>query len=159
MRFITKALSLAVTAAATTVLCLTPISMARADQPESGLQHPYHVALGGFSVSGGGGSGFAAKGDYSFFRPTRHEAVVSVWYMRTSGSDLLAGTVEYRWRFGGHGAAYYALGIGAGRNTNGSSGGMLTDGFGYDLGQTSLELRSLSAQGATAFAFLVGYHF
>lgn len=140
----------------------TASSLARredAESADSGLAHSFQIAVGGFSADGGA-SGFSAKVAKSFFRPTRHEAVVSLWILNGSGDTAYIGTAEYRWRFGGHGIAYYALGLGGGKNTNGTSGVVLTAGWGVEVNRVTLELRALSADdGSAASLFLLGYRF
>jgi hypothetical protein len=134
--------------------------------PDSGLEKPYHVALGFYSASdtstnSSTGDGLAAKFDYSFFRPTRHEAVGTLWVGRANGggsSTWWAGSAEYRWRFGGHGIAYYGVGAGY-LSGNGMGSELFTAGLGVDLGQFTIESRSLLVRGEAAGAFMVGYRF
>ena len=135
-------------------------NLASADDHSSdaGLEHPWHIALGSY-IASGGGTGFAVKADRSFFRATRHEAVLSAWYLNTSGTSVYLGTGEYRWRFGGHGKAYYALGLGYGTNSNHSSSAVATSGWGYEFGKFTAELRSFAASSDTAVAFLLGTKF
>ncbi len=113
----------------------------RADQPDSGLEKRFSLSLGLFDAStfdllssSSSSHGLAAKLDYSFFRPTRHEAVATIWYLsgRSGGSSesLFAGTAEYRWRFGGHGIAYWSTGLGPG------SGSSFADTVTFDAGST-----------------------
>ncbi len=141
-------------------ICAAP---ADADNPDKGLQHRFHVAVGITSLSNTGGdsstsSGLAAKIDWSYFRPTRHEAVATLWFVNASGSNAEALTTEYRWRFGGHGIAYYALGLGVATGS-GLQSGVFTEGFGVDLGRFTLELRGLGSSTGVASMFLVGARF
>lgn len=132
------------------------------NNPDKGLQHRFHIALGIATISHSDGgsdeSGFAAKADWSYFRPTRHEAVVTLWFVNASGANTEAITTEYRWRFGGHGIAYYALGLGVATG-NGLQSGVFTDGFGVELGRFSLEARSLASGSDAAYMFMLGARF
>jgi hypothetical protein len=159
-------------------LMLLGPTAARAEEPDSGLSKRYAISLGFYDATtldlfgpGYRSRGFAAKADYSFFRPTSHEAVVSVWYLRgdSDGSSMTycVGSAEYRWRFGGHGAAYWATGIGTASGSGGNpfrefpgTGGFnLTTGLGLDLGSIRLETRQLMGYGAFTSLFLVGIRF
>jgi hypothetical protein len=140
--------------------CAAP---AESDNPDKGLQHRFHIAIGVSSLSNTDGnsstaSGFAAKVDWSYFRPTRHEAVATLWFVNASGSNTEALTTEYRWRFGGHGIGYYALGLGVATG-NGLQSGVFTDGLGVELGRFTLEIRSLSSGSDAAYMFMVGGRF
>lgn len=135
---------------------------------DSGLEHPWHIALGPYddnlATNDGStiriGSGTAFKVDYTYFRPTRHEALASVWHGRFDGGNWTGVTTEYRWRFGGHGIGHYGIGLGI-VSGNDISGGTFTSVLGVDLGQFTLESRSLSIPKTSEIAnmFLVGYRF
>ncbi|MCW3052061.1 MAG: hypothetical protein JWN14_1231 [Chthonomonadales bacterium] len=138
-------------------------SCAAADDSDKGLQHRFHIALGVASISHSDSgssteSGFAAKVDWSYFRPTRHEAVATLWFVNVSGANTEALTTEYRWRFGGHGIAYYGLGLGVATG-NGLNSVVFTDGLGVDLGRFTLEVRSLSSGSDSAYMFMAGARF
>jgi hypothetical protein len=95
---------------------------------EAGLAHPFRISLGAYTIgsnnafrqalidaSGAENEGVIAKFDYSFFRPTRHEALFSYTHIfapNGEGSDGDAVQAEYRWRFGRQGRAYYGLNAG-----------------------------------------------
>jgi len=97
------------------------------DPGESGLAHPWRVSVGYYEygcqndfrqtlldLSDVSTDGFAVKVDYSFFRPTRHEAMVSVFYLAKpfrEANDAFGVGLEYRWRFAQRGAAYYGINV------------------------------------------------
>lgn len=108
---------------------------------ESGLKHPIRLSVGGFKLGSqdtfrqavydyygdhvGKTSGFSAKLDYSFFRPTRHEAMFAFNYFKSpnsGGSDVGELLLEYRWRFADEGRAYYGINIGGGYDLNSGRG-------------------------------------
>ena len=127
----------------------------RGGYPESGLSRPFRLGIGGvgtlYDDEGNtlnprdfGANIYVLKLDYSYFRPTRHEALLSLAYFnsdRGGGSGLYGITTEYRWRFGGRGAGYYALGGGLGL-ADGYSNFVATSGLGADFGGFFLEFRN-----------------
>ena len=101
------------------------------------------------------------KFDISYFRPTRHEALISLWYLRSEFEDTFdfgessyrvkvkndstVVTTEYRWRFGGHGIAWFGIGAGySQKSLLKDSGSFVSTGtIGVDIGPIFLESRSL----------------
>lgn len=89
---------------------------------------------------------------YSFFRPTRHEATLTVQFAframsnlnedqawavekriaRVAGHGAVLASAEYRWRFGPEGRAYYGTGVGAGVS-KGKSFVLSTGSLGYEF--------------------------
>jgi len=88
---------------------------------EKGLDHPFRISLGGYTASRANsnsdsgnpnGTQFTARADLSFFRATRHEAMVSFQYFNSY--DYYAAMLEYRFRFAGEGRAYVGFNAGIG---------------------------------------------
>ena len=126
--------------------------------------HRLNVAIGMISDPNGDGttsSGVDARFDYSYFSQTWHQALASAWYFNESGHSGIAVSSEYRWRFGGHGIAYYGLGLGyiSGISSGGINSGLFTSVLGVDLGPIFLESRGLSTSGGVGSSFMVGYRF
>lgn len=89
---------------------------------------------------------YLLKLDYSYFRPTRHEAMFSVWRAQVEDSrGVTIASTEYRWRFGGRGEAYFGIGLGRSFPSGGGEGATLSTGaLGIHLGEAFyIESRSL----------------
>lgn len=133
---------------------------------EKGLKYPIGLSIGSYGAAnyyGNTASGISAKADYIFFRPTRHEAMLSVNYFAAS-SNLSGGiadaALEYRFRFASAGRAYYGLNLGYGFTTGGgsSTGAVMTGtSLGYEFpARISLEFRyTQDSQASVGFAQLM----
>lgn len=151
-----------------------PASSAPTHQPfESGLKHPFRISFGHYTLqnddayvngaySSADLSGFSAKLDYSFFRPTRHEAMISFTYFNkphNAQRGAKEAHLEYRWRFAGFGRAYYGINAGAvfaGDNTYFATGSAL----GYHFGETvfaEFRYQYISETGDGIPQFMIGF--
>lgn len=111
----------------TTTTTATPRTVSRW---EKGTSLPLSLSLGGYSISSNNTrdqlfldsvdkkdkSGAWFKGDLTFFRPTRHEAMLSYLHGNKPNRysiDFSILSLEYRWRFGAEGRAYYGINAGS----------------------------------------------
>lgn len=121
---------------------------------EAGLEYPYRVSFGSYRISSQDSfdrfildrsgidlSSTFIKIDYSVFRPTRHEAMLSLTHFEKvdlsfdKPDDMVS--FEYRWRFFGKGAGYYGINIGTGVGDEAWGSGVLLSGSSFGFHFTS----------------------